>query len=414
MDINSDISKQTLSEHEKLIEAISKLIKITTKFPDDIQWGDSTWYQDHQYLNFIKIQTLSLENALRNIIQGCYRDSYNIIRMIFEGYLILVLISTCDKYAVRIKIARSKEDPNLEHARDRRIKEAKQIFGDNLIDTYTEKDGKILVAVVRGIPVVDDKRQKTGVTIPYYYSAWREFKSVDYHLKRKKVATKYSTLNYLERGWTGFPNVETEFLDKYEYLHRYYLNFDKMLENLRLNGVLDDNTATRVLVHYNFLSKFSHCTSESISILSERKIYQLSRNGLSYIYDHYLSELALLYVCHILLMNLQHSIYYFNWRNIDIKHNEEIYLPLCEEIQSDFGYFWFIFNKPHEYDIYNHANRISNYRKKILYRPEDIRTEDVRYYDDPLYRLKQMHQSQRELTTGNVFNSPFQKDDASP
>ncbi len=410
--MTSDIVKQTLSEHKKLVEVIPKLIETLTKFPNDIQWGDSTWYQDHQYIRFVKIQTLSLENAMRNILQGCYRDSYNLIRMIFEGYFTLVLISTCDKYPVRIKVIRGKKDPNLEHARDRRIKEAEEIFGNNLIDIYTENNGKTLVAVVRGIPVVDDKKQETGVTIPYYYGAWREFRSVDYHLKKRRVATKYSTLNFLQGSWAGLRNAETEFLDKYEYLHRYYLNFDRMLENLRLNGILDNSTVTRVLVHYNFLSKFSHCTSESISILSERKIYQLSRNGLTYVYDHYLSELALLYVCHILLMHLQHSIHYFNWRAIKLRHDKGMYIPLCKKIESDFGYFWFIFNSPHQYDIYNHANRISNYREKIIYRPEDIKPEDVCYYDDPLYRLKQLHHSQQELTTGNVFVSPFLRNDS--
>jgi len=111
-------------------------------------------------------------------------------------------------------------------------------------------------------------------------------------------------------------------------------------------------------------------------------------------------------------MYLGHAIYYLtNWRHIHVK-NEEVYHSLCQKVEEDFGYFWFIFNKPHQYDRFAYANRKSNFKKKIFYRPEDVMLRDIRYYDNPIYRLKQMHQSQHELTTGNVYNSPFPRSDA--
>jgi len=412
-DMTSDIASQTLTEHQQLINLIDELILALKQLPNDVQWGNTSWAQDMEILKFIRVQTLSLENAKVNTIRGYYRDTYHIIRMIFEAYFILRLISMCDEYPIRIEIKKGKKDSSLDDARDRMIKQAQKVFGSRLLRTHTEGNGSILVAIVRGVPVVDDKGEDTGVTIPYYYSAWHEFQPMEYHLKKKRVIKKYSTLRFLRGEWAGVPNRRSNLYAKYENLYRYYLTFDRMLENLRYNGVLNNATTTRVLVHYNFLSGFSHSTSDSISLISTRRLSEITPGGLDNVYNHYFSELALLYICHLLSMHLQHVIYYFRWRSIKLRNENKVYRSLCKKVENDFGYFWFIFNKPHQYDIFDYANRKCNYKKKIFYRPEDIRLGDVRYYDDPLYRLKRLHQTSHELTTGNIYVSPFHRDDAS-
>ncbi len=407
--MNSDVATQTLTEHQELVNLIDELIAAIRGLPNDVQWGSSSWMQDREILDFIRIQTLSLQNAKKNTIEGYYRDAYHLIRMAFEAYFVLRLISACDKYPLRIRIKRAKNDPSLNHAKDRLIQQVQQKFGNRLITTYVE-DKNTLVAVLRGIPVVDDKGNDTGVVIPFYYSAWHDFRPLEYFVKGEKLQDKLPTLRFLAGEWASIPRkVKTEINKNYGVLYRYFLSFDKILENLRLNGVLDKKTSTRVLVHYNFLSNFSHSTSDSLSIVRERKFYQ---TGLDIVYNHYLSELALLYVCHLLSMHLQHAIYYLRWRHIKLKNEGKLYRSLCRKVDDDFGYFWFIFNKPHQYDRYAHANRKCNYREKLFYRPEDVRLGDVRYYENPLYRLKQLHQSQRELLTGNIFVSPFPRNDA--
>ena len=410
--MTSDITSQTLKEHQHLINIIDELIAALRGLPNDVQWGESSWMQDREILDFIRIQTFSLQNAKRNTIQGYYRDAYHLLRMVFEGYFILRLISTCDKYPIRIRIKREKSDPDINHARNRIIQQVQKKLGSSLITTYME-DNNILVAIVRGIKVVDDKGNDTGVIIPFYYGAWHDFRPVEYHLKPQTLQDKLPTLRFLTGEWAGIPRKITREINKnYGVLYKYFLTFDKILENLRSNGVLNKKTTTRVLVHYNFLSNFSHSTSDSLSIIRERKFFEISPDGLDLVYNHYLSELALLYICHLLAMHLQHAIYYLRWRAIKLKNEIKIYRSLCTKVESDFSYFWFIFNKPHLYDRYAHANRKCNYKKKLFYRPEDIRLGDVRYYDNPLYRLKQLHQRQRELTTGNIFDSPFPRNDA--
>ena len=413
MVMSTDILSVTMREHEHLVNLIDELITAIKKLPDDIGWGDSQWLPDSEILDFIRVQALSLQHARNSIIQGYYRDAFHLIRMVFEAYFLLRLISTCDKYPFRIKIARGKRDPSLEHTKKRVTQQVKEKFGKLLIRIY-EEDKHTLVAVVRGRQVVDEKGNDTGKILPFYYGAWQQYRPVEHHLRGKSQQEKLSTSRFLEGDWSSVRKGSRGPVDEtHSQFYRWFLNFDKVLENLRLNRVLNKKTTTRVIVHYNFLSNFSHSTSDTIkNLLRLQNYYMVGGAGTLISYNHYYSELALLYVCHLLSMYLEHAIDYFaKWRRIPVK-NAEAYYSICQKVEEDFGYFWFIFNKPHQYDRFAHANRKSNYKKKIFYRPEDIMLRDVRYYENPLYRLKQMHQSQHELTTGNVYDSPFPRDDA--
>jgi hypothetical protein len=406
----NDIHTTTLAEHERLINLVDELIDAIVKLPDDIEWGETSHMQDVEILNFIRVQTFSLQNAKENVLRGYYRDSFHLIRMVFEAYFVLRLVSTCDKYPFRIKIRRGPHDPSLEHAKNRIILEAQTHFGNRLIETYME-DNNTLVAILRGIPVVDSQGHETGEIVPYYYQAWHDFRPVEYHLRREGLQDRIPTLRFLTGEWAAFPKKTKRNLTRdYGLVYKYFLTFDKILDNLCLNGILNKKLSTRVLVHYNFLSNFTHSTSDSISLMTTRRLVDITEGGLSLVYNHYSSELALLYVCHLLSMHLQHAMYYLRWRSLKLK-NRRTYQLLNSRVESEFGYFWFIFNKAHQYDRYTHANRKCNYRRNVYFRPEDIRLGDVRYYDEPLYRLKQIHQSQREITSRNTYTSPFPRDD---
>lgn len=398
-DKNLTIVSQTFEDHQQLINLIEKLGEALKGLPTNIEWGESQWFPDVRILDFIQIQALSLHHAKQSTAQGFYRDAYHLIRMPFEAYFLLRLISTCDKYPVRMKITRGKSDSSLVDVKRRAIQNAKKTFGNRLTEIY-EEGNNILIAIVRGVPVFDDRGNDTGIVLPFYYGAWQQYRPIQHHLKGKSPQRKLATSRFLQSDWGVAPkSSKTQVDETHSQLYRWFLTFDKVLQNLRLNGVLNLKTTTRVLVHYNFLSNFSHSTSDTIG-------------GSRTFYNYYDSKLALLYICHLLSMYLELAMNYLTkWRHIQVK-NPELYRGISQEVEEAFGYFWFIFNKPHQYDRFAHANRKCNYKKKLFYRPEDIRLGDVRYYENPLYRLKQMHQSQRELTSRNVYDSPFPRDDA--
>jgi len=402
--MTSAIAEQTAKEHEELLNLISELEAALTRFPRDIEWGDSVWAQDMEFLDFVHVQRISLVSAQESALKGFYREAYNTIRMVLEGYLLLRLIYTCDKYPTWYKVKRVKGDKSLDDAKAKFITRAREAMPD-LVDI--EDEGKeIVVAIRRGIHIVDNQRNDTGGIFPYYYGAWWQYRPEEHHLKKPEVQKE------LLPEWAVFRNRRAELSDMpHSDFYQRLFTFRSMLRNLRWNGVLSFKTAARVIVHYNFLSGFTHSTKDAIT--RSQAWHSLATANADVAYNHYKSELALLYVCHLLAMHLELSLYYFRrWRPLRVKNVLKLYRPLCRKVNEDFGYFWFIFNRPHEFDKFEHANRKCNYKKRIFYRPEQIRSVDVGYYDDPLNRLRKMHQSVSELTTGNVFTSPFPREDA--
>jgi len=409
--MRSAVVSQTLQEHERLINLIDDLVAALKNLPNDVQWGSDRWLPDSEILDFVRVQTLSLEHAKESAVQGYYRDAYNSIRMVFESYFLLRLISTCDKFRQRVNLQSRKTGQKID--KNKLIEQIKRKYGEDLVNVKEETN--YLGVVLRGRRVINDQGHATEKLLPFYYGAWQQYRPTEYYLKKESTQKALSIKRFLKAEWSSIRKSNMGAPDKIQgILHKDFFTFAKILENLRLNDVLSRKTTARVLVHYNFLSGFSHSTSQSINAMSKIKgYYHIGGDGIEISYSHYHSELALLYICHLLSMHLQHALYYLTkWCSIQVRKERKLYRRLCYKVQQDLGYFWFIFNTPHQYDRYEHANRKSNFQEERIFRPEDIRLGDVRYYDDPLYRLKQLHQSQRELTTGNIYDSPFPREDA--
>jgi len=79
----TDIQTVTQTEHERLINLIEELIAAIKRLPDDVEWGETSYMEDVEILNFIRIQTLSLQNIKENAIRGYYRDTFHLIRMVY-------------------------------------------------------------------------------------------------------------------------------------------------------------------------------------------------------------------------------------------------------------------------------------------------------------------------------------------
>lgn len=414
MDIhNSAVTKQTITEHGQLINLIDELLSALRRLPDDIQWPSSQWLTDSEILDFIRVQALSLEHAKQGAIAGYYKDAYNNIRMVFEAYFLLILISTCIVYTRKLKVKKGAQESSLEEARERAKRQIRGNLGDDLVEIFDE-GGDTLKVVLKGQKVVDQDGNYTGIMIPFYYGAWKEYKPREHHLEKPWLEKRLSIKRFLQSDWKATARHNSpSFYAKHTYLYQVIISFQKRLENLQINNVLNRKQIARVLVHYNYLSSYSHSTQESINAIRDIQAYHLiGGGGIDISYNHYHGELTLLYICHLLSMYLRHALYYLTtWRSIPVNNERRLYRSLCRRVQEQYGYFWFIFNEPHEYDKFDHANRQSDHRKNLIYCPDDIRDGDVRYYEDPLLRLKQLHWSHTEFSTGNTYISPFPRDD---
>jgi hypothetical protein len=123
-----------------------------------------------------------------------------------------------------------------------------------------------------------------------------------------------------------------------------------------------------------------------------------------YNYDHYLSELALLYISFLLKYFLEEIIDYLS-KNFEI--DEDFKKSIFEGFE-DFDYFWFLKEKPHAYDKHEYLT-IKNHAKQT--RNVDL-DDKIPYFKNPLQRLVGLHTSKHELTTGSIYDSPFNRKDA--
>jgi hypothetical protein len=133
-------------------------------------------------------------------------------------------------------------------------------------------------------------------------------------------------------------------------------------------------------------------------------------------YDHYVSEILLLYCCRIALQEVN------DIRAMVLKPPAVGLtipdLPALEGVNVLSAYLWFLGGHPHAYDRYNDANErcFAEFRKHNtrtgFVRPEELEEGDVRYYTDPLSRLVRLHSSSHEMITGYAFRSPWERDDA--
>ena len=86
------------------------------------------------------------------------------------------------------------------------------------------------------------------------------------------------------------------------------------------------------------------------------------------------------------------------------------------DAQAAASYFWFLSGGPEMFDRIDTAHtppgnvKVKWGRPKVD--PAAIAPTRVRYYRDPLQRLVKLHQSYRELSTGLVYRSPFERSDA--
>lgn len=395
------IRRRASSEHGALPGLNYELVEAMRTFRDSLSRGPHVWAQDGEFLELVELNRLTLLSANEQALDGFYRDAYNTIRMALEGYLLARLIFTCERYEFKWIIRRSKSDRSLDEAVARAEQRIRASAGPELVSLKrTAKD--TLVAVRRGVPIVDDDGHPTGRVLPFYYSAWKQYRPEEHHLGGLE--------GYLEREWSIVKGRRGGQKDpRHRQFYRDYFTFDGMVDKLRLNRVLTQKTAARLRVHYNFLSGFSHTTHRSV----ERILSVSNYRGIpvSVSHNHYHSELGLLYVCHLAAMFLVLGLTYFRRWKICVDA-AEIYQALTDRVDTEYGYFWFIFNGPHLCDRYNDANRLSDYQKKKLVRPEDVKDSRVRYQEDPLNRLRELHCTTRELGTGNAFISPFPRDDA--
>ena len=187
-------------------------------------------------------------------------------------------------------------------------------------------------------------------------------------------------------------------------LYEMYLRWSSIKENLQHNGFECPESIERIDVHYRFLSSYVHPISQRMP-----STYGRNRDWPSY--DHFASELCLLYVITFAVRELR------SFRDmcamdppvglVDPQEYDEAIIRLDRSA----SHLWFPGQPHHAYDLYASDNR-ADFDAFERYGEPMLGPHPLRYYTDPIQRLARLHDSSGEMTTGRVYQSPWQRSDA--
>ena len=191
--------------------------------------------------------------------------------------------------------------------------------------------------------------------------------------------------------------------------HRWFVH-ERVMKGLLVNRLLP-RCEVHVDVHYAFLSGFAHPSKRGYEALYGRNTPD--RMGS---FDHYASELCLLYVITIAAAELDaYGRMTRRTPTIGLSGWDDVMLDV-REARFASSYFWFLGDGPTMLDRIDTVHTPRSRQKPRVGRPiidpTKLPAERVKYYSDPLERLVKLHHSSQEMTTGLTFRSPFERQDS--
>jgi hypothetical protein len=313
------------------------------------------------------------------------------VRSALEHHLMDRLILLASRHIVTYTKAKKKDAAKWET--DIRALQAK---GSDISRWFWDQSG--LNVVHRGLHSAKSKEGRGQTISSWYFEAER----FDPFVGPKKHAGRLARPFWERRP---IQQLAEEQAAAWKYLFRY----DAVMKALRVNRLLLGH-AIQVDVHYAFLSGFAHPSKRGYEALYGRNTPD--RMGM---FDHYASELLLLYM--IVLAAAEIEIYGRMARRAPRLTLQDWDTVMAEVrgAQAAASYFWFLSGGPEMFDRIDTVHtppgpRLKWGRPKV--NPAAITPTRVRYYRDPLQRLVKLHQSCQEMSTGLVYRSPFERNDA--
>lgn len=380
------IESGTFADHAALTERIHQGIELLGHVGHDLEFGDAVDFYDTDIVKYAQFQSLQLQTVLELNESDRYMEAFTIIRNSFEHFFWLLLASQGFIFVRRIYIPEGQRD-RFDQIRENLQEEISNGQGVEWVNDRPQRPDHIDL-VLRGLYKEDDPDRQP---IPWYYFVVGEYRH------------ELAFLQDLETIRVGHGFIDEEQLDELRaeqnFIYRQFINFEEGIRRkLDLNDLASEEDIERLRAHYSFLSTFAHSMPTSIeTILGNHQsapYYRPSRGMRRF--DHYISELVLLYVLRLLQYYIRLIVNHPGQRFT--LQNADTYQEFIDDVDEYAQYFWLVYEEPHRYDHFRRRSRDAAQDKG-----------DVReiYYEDPIDRLKGLHQTRTELLTGEVFRSPF-------
>jgi len=205
----------------------------------------------------------------------------------------------------------------------------------------------------------------------------------------------------------GFPlNAEqaAKRADRNHAMYETYLRWRSIRASLLGGGFFNSESMSRLDVHYQFLSSYVHP-------LADRTSATYGRNESWPSYDHYASELALLYLITFAVREIRSFAKLCATEPVVALDDADQLAAACNRLDAAASHLWFPGQPAHDYDRFASDN-YADIQARRAHQPPPTGPAELVYYTDPLRRLAAMHVSITELSTGRLFRSPWERQDA--
>lgn len=341
-------------------------------------------------------RTRQLADHLRAIVAlsdaGRYASALVVVRAALEHHLIDRLIFLANRWVETYSV-KKQDVPNEE------TKLAALKAGDRPAIARWWWDDSGMNVVIRGL--YREGSEGRGATLSPYYFRVDDFDPFTGGKKHAgRLAGPFHRAKYRQE-WAARAAREW----------RRYFTYETLRKALDANRLLPGQ-GVQVDVHYAFLSGFVHPSKRGYEAIYGRNFPD--RTGS---FDHYSSELLLLYVVVIAAAEIEiYGRMAGRTPRLRLRDWPDVRAEVTAAREAS-GYFWFLSGGPTAFDRIDEIHTRMGHLKKPweLPRPDPnaVKASAVRYYANPLERLVKMHQSYQEIVSGLVYRSPFERSDAS-
>ncbi len=379
--------------HAELQAAAEDLLARLEGVPDRLDPGAVAHAHHYRFAQRAVWLGYHLAAAMSLSRTSAYPSAFAVLRAALEHHVIDLLLFLGDRYR-QVFVGVSSDD----WARYQDARAAGEDWTHDIIE-WEWSAGTL--TVVRSGPYIGGGPE----TLSIYYGFLQEYDP----FRGPPEDQRFLTTEFME------DSLHERLAEKQRALYAGGLRWERLRDNLKLNGLFSEKELAQLGVHYRFLSAFVHPVSEGYHLVYGRNIPAGPPH-----YDHFASELVLLYVVTLAARELRAlrqmadrppQVILRGWREVE---------DALRNAEGVSAHLWFPGGSPHHFDRVEEANhrglrdgRLIPVASQERQRPEDIPEEEIRYYRNPLVRLRDMHRSWHELT-GFSYVSPWPRQDAGP
>ena len=341
----------TLNERELVFakNLLDELLRSYENFGQTLKPSTThnTYYDE--MIEFVNLRMQSAKSAATLLESKLVGDALTLCRPMLENYLLFRLMASGKRYF------RIQEFPNGKAGTAKlkaELMEAKGKIGKpnvRYLDVRKHpRNSRALIYIYEGL--YSDPKDELIIPIYFFY-----FQNYDPMIHRLNFGKYFNPIKVDAELRKAFKSHK----ESAKYMNEYFLSFSSILDGLNVNNLVNPRQEDRIQAHYTFLGSFVHPTNRVARDLHERSNVHSGKTGvgLEQPYSDVSILLGYLYLLHLVSSIVKELVLLY--KNAPAKYvagfDSSQLDSICQRIESDFGYFWFIDDGAPAYDKFNYA-----------------------------------------------------------